>query len=310
MKLPEFNIQTVARPATVAELARLYKASSKFANLAHRTRVDYEDKLYVMLASPYKNKAPEDITPALADAIYQYVKANSGERSAQYFVAVWSAVYTYGVKFHGLLLNPWSLVSATTPAPRTQAWAEEQVFQVIEKALEIGEKGIAIGVCLMYDTAQRPGDILSLTYSNLGKDDSGWYLDFKQSKRGADVMPALSAYTVKLLELDDPLAMNNGMAWDSYLVGGHSSLYDFRKKFNEVKKLCNIPKELQLRDLRRTALTEMGAASDDQMVAVSGHSDRNMLGVYSIKTRTKALEAQKIRYATRNSRLNKIPGDN
>lgn len=304
MKLPVFEVAAVEAPKTIKELAKAYKRSSKFAELAAVTRSDYDRQLLTMVQSPYGNSNPTAITPQLADTIYQYVKQERGERQAQYFVAVWSVVYMYGMKFLGLLVNPWQLVSPSKPAARKQSWTEEQVFSVIEKALELGEKSVAIGVCLMYDTAQRPGDVLRLTYGDVKKDDSGWFLDFTQSKRKADVRPALSQYTVSLL---DPVFINGTNPYyplTDRLLNWEGTLVEFRAKFNEIKKLCNIPKELQLRDLRRTALTEMGAASDDQMVAVSGHSDRNMLGVYSLKSRTKALEAQQIRYETRNSKLN------
>lgn len=54
-------------------------------------------------------------------------------------------------------------------------------------------------------------------------------------------------------------------------------------------------------DLRRTCITKFGetGASDDELVSVSGHQDRQMLNIYSLRSYKKALIAMKARWANR-----------
>jgi hypothetical protein len=54
-------------------------------------------------------------------------------------------------------------------------------------------------------------------------------------------------------------------------------------------------------DLRRTCITELGetGASDDELVLVSGHQDRQMLSICSLASYRKALAAMRARWADR-----------
>jgi integrase len=286
------------RKLTISELVMEYKKSTWYPK-GLKTQKDYDAILSSMVHSPYAIKAPEYITTKVAEEIYKHYKETSGVRSSEYFITVMGRVWNYGVAHDWIKSNPWQFVKPERPKARQVVWTEDQVFKVIEYALSNGYTAIAVGVCLMYDTGQRPSDILSLQNRHLKKDDSGYYIDFTQAKRGAVVRPAVSPYTMLLLNKHGGTTQYD----DKYLVDC-VNLAQFRKGFNRVKRACELPKELQLRDLRRTALTQMGAASDDEMSAVSGHTDRNMLNTYSLKNRQKALEAQKARYATTNTRLN------
>ena len=53
-------------------------------------------------------------------------------------------------------------------------------------------------------------------------------------------------------------------------------------EFARIRALAELPAELQFRDLRRTAATELGTAgaTDDEIRAVTGHRSRNVVAVY------------------------------
>lgn len=290
------------RNLTIKELIDEYKKSTWYPK-GLRTQKDYDYYLSTMVNSPYRTKTPDYITTKVAETIYQHYLATGGVRGAAYFNMVMGRVWRYGLAHSWLKVNPWSFVKVVKAKARTVSWSEEQVFQVIDKALELRLTALAVGVCLMYDTGQRPSDVLELQNKHIKKDDSGYYLDFTQAKRGAKVQPALSPYTMDLLNAHGGTTQYAG----KYLVDC-VNLAQFRLAYKKVRDALDLPKELQLRDLRRTALSQMGAASDDQMASVSGHQDRNMLNIYSLKNRQKALEAQKARYATTGTRLNTSSG--
>jgi integrase len=197
--------------------------------------------------------------------------------------------------------NPWRDMETTnTYTPRTVVWSEEEVRLMIATALDMGYKHVAIGIALMYDTAQRPGDVLKWRYKDVYKDEQGYFIVTTTEKTGAKVKPALTETSTRLLE---GLGNRGETALDEYLVSPTCRLRDFRYIYRLVQTKAGIRQELQLRDIRRTAITEMGGASDDLILSVTGHSDRKMLNIYSQKDRQKALEAQNIRNETRHSRL-------
>jgi integrase len=302
MIIKEVEAQLAKKPPqTVVELAQEYKTSTWFTNLSERTKKDYEPFILALVTSPYGLQPLKAITPRIADVIYAQVLAQHGEHSASKFVAVWRRIYEFADKYEYCERNPWRKVEVTTPKAREVSWTEDQVFAVIEKALELGKKALAIAVTLMYDTGQRPSDILYMTYANIKKDDLGYYLDLVQNKRKAHVKPALSKYTIGLLGGDAAITAREPT---DLVVDTYKNLTALQYDFALVREELGY-KGIQMRDLRRTCITEMGAASDDQMVAVSGHKDRSMLNVYSLRSRQKALEAQRIRHVTTNSRLNK-----
>jgi hypothetical protein len=56
----------------------------------------------------------------------------------------------------------------------------------------------------------------------------------------------------------------------------------FRHEFAQLHAAAELPTDLQVRDLRRTAATELGAAraTDDEIRAVTGHTSRGIVAVY------------------------------
>ena len=289
------------QPKNLVELCQLYKTSTWFTGLSIKTKTEYERFILALLSSPYGLKPITHITPRMADVIYAKVKEEHGISQANVFLSVWKRIFEYADKYeYNPGKNPWKRVQTETTPRRKQAWTEEQVFNVIEHCVKTGRKGLAIAICLMYDTGQRPGDVMYLTYDKVKRDDLGVFVDVLQMKRKAQVAPALSKYTVGLLGGEEEVFKAEP---GRFLVDGIKNLKALQHEFAAVRKELDL-KGIQMRDLRRTALTEMGGASDDEMISVSGHSNRDMLNIYSLRNRHKAFEAQRIRHATRNSRLN------
>lgn len=301
MIIEEIEAQLVKKPPTnLVELCHEYRTSSWYLKLSPRTKTEYEVHILALLNSAYGLKPLSFITPRMADVMYAQVVKQRGEHEGRKFVAVWHRIYEFADKYGYADRNPFRKVQVVVPPPRKIFWTEDQVFTVIETALKNGKKSLAVAVCLLYDTGQRPSDVLYLTYGSIKQDKLGWYVDFTQRKTGAQVKPALSQYTLGLLGGPEAVAAR---APEDLVVENYKNLQALEKDFANLRAALGFEK-IQLRDLRRTAITEMGEASDDIMISVSGHSDRDMLNVYSLRSRHKALEAQRIRHVSRNSRLN------
>lgn len=297
----EISPSVVVAPSTIRELAKAYKASTWFSRLSLKSRVDYERVMLMLVDTQYGKRLPNSITPSMANAMHGVLSQNHGPITANIFCTVWGIIYKFAMTNDWLTINPWRFVRQSKSNPRKQLWSEQQVADIVGCALAQSPPAypVARGIMLMYDTSQRPGDCLSMRHDMAKKDAAGWYVEVKQKKTGTVVKSAVTDYTAKLCRLGEG-------STSEYLIGCKLDLGDFRTDFRKYADTAGLPKELQLRDLRRTALTEAGAggATEDQMKSMSGHSDRSMLDIYSVTSRAKSLAAQRARNEARKGLIN------
>lgn len=267
------------------EATNLFIQSSWFTTLASKTQADY---LYYM--DYMRDLLPNTIskvTPLLADNIYSKVKKQRGERTAIYVCSVMRRLWNFLYRAEKVKSLPWSNMGIKQDLkPRTVKWMPEDVKKIIQQAMQDGHISLALFVALLYDTAQRPSDILSLTWDNILDDE---FLTLTQSKTGAIITVPLRETSKKLLE-----KQKKNIKWViPTKTGCKYHLTNMNKEFNMVKKSAGVSSELQLRDLRRTALTELGdaGATEDEIMAVSGHKSRQVLSVYVKKTEQQAINA-------------------
>jgi len=262
-------------------IAQEYLKSSWFKEKSVNTQTQYEyyinmydGRKLAVLASEFK--------AVDADNMYQYIKNTKGLRSAEYFVSVWKVVFRYAELNGHVDRNPWTVVRLKGSKPRRQRWTRDQVEAIIKEALSRRDVTLAAFVQLLYDTAQRPSDILTIDLWY--KVNNQWYIDLTQNKTGSEVIVPISDTAMDLCGRPEPASRKFLLSFDI------KTLNALRRSFNNIKDFLNIPKELQLRDIRRTAITEMSerGATDDEMRTVSGHKDSSMLPVYSVPTILKA----------------------
>jgi len=290
MKLTEVVKTEIVKPATIKELIDSYKRFGTYKDLAYKSQKDYDYYLQSVVNSPYASKPIDHMTPVLCNALYESIKKTNGIVSANQMIAVLRIVYSYAQGKEWIASNPFSFVNREIPPARDVLWSTDRIEAVIAEAVNQGKDYIAKGIWLMYDTAQRPGDILRLTFADVRKDDNGWYLEFRQHKTGTKVAPTVSH------ECADFVGFGDVCPPETRLVGRSCSVDIFRAEFRLIANSLGISPNLQLRDIRRTAITEAGEnATDDQMKAMSGHKNRDMLDTYSVSSRKKALAAFKAR---------------
>jgi integrase len=167
--------------------------------------------------------------------------------------------------------------------PREQRWEPEQVEAMCAKAVELGYPSIALATILGINTAQRPGDILAMRCSQydpiVGKNG---VITVVQSKTGAVVRCPVT--DVLKLALDDlkrqrieGKVVGIGAATDGPIVvhertGRAWRRAAFNRWFNCIRDAAGIPDDLQFRDLRRTATTQLAEAgcSPHEIASIGG----------------------------------------
>lgn len=280
---------------TLRDMSVEYLKSSWYTSLSPRVKDDYRRWIELLTKTKNGTLYLDEVSRKMAKSFHEAIATQGNPHDADKFAMVWRRIYNLAIDSDYVRENPFSNMRVAKAKPREVVWAQEQVQNVIKSAIVLGFENVARTVCLCYDTAQRPGDVYKFRRSMIHKDANGYYIEFNQNKTGKQVRPALSDFTVDLLGISE-----EWLKWDLNIVTGredfdHNDRRTINTRFREIKDLLDIEDDIQIRDLRRTAITEMGAASDDHIMSASGHVNRNQLNTYSLRSREKALQAQQTR---------------
>lgn len=184
-------------------------------------------------------------------------------------------VWDVGLRNGRVNVNPWLKPHISVRNERDITWKYADVRKAVECAREMGFNLLALYLVMMYETAQRPWkDLRDLTWENIHQDtDGSRILDFVISKTKTHLMIPLSQVAC--------LALDNTPKVSKFIFAGENGEVLTRqcisRQFDIVKKTCMLNPELQFRDLRRTAVTEMvqNGATGEEIKAVTGWRDGN-----------------------------------
>ena len=170
-------------------IAQEYLKSSWFREKSAATQKQYEyyinfydGRALAVLASKFKASD--------ADAMYQSIKENNGLRTAEYFSSVWKVVFRYAELNGHVDRNPWTVVKIKGSKPRQVMWMRQHVTDIVAHAAAAGDNHLAAFVQLMYETAQRPSDVLHI--NSWYNDGDQWFIYIQQHKTGAKVTVPIS----------------------------------------------------------------------------------------------------------------------
>jgi integrase len=130
-------------------------------------------------------------------------------------------------------------------------------------------------------TAQRPGEIKRLAWSEIDFDGAAWTLPAARAKNGKAHGIPLSAEAMDILRRRRAAA--EGRPEHPYLFPGRlplSPLTEIQKWEAHIQKACGFA--FQLRDLRRTAATRISETGAGQFIVgrILNHSNRSITAVY------------------------------
>jgi integrase len=178
---------------------------------------------------------------------------------------------------------------------RNIKWLPSQVRQLVETAEKNGRLSIALAALFCYERGQRPGDARQLERGAFEGGDKSRVVQSKTDKELLLPVSKTLAGAVAKVPLEQSMLVLDEKTAKPYTITRLSHVVA------EIRELAGLPSHLQLRDLRRTCLSELGdlGASDDELISVSGHGDRQMLNVYSLREYKRALVAMQRRWEWR-----------
>jgi integrase len=246
-------------------------------------------KHYLNIISSVREKQINKLTQALEaqgstpDEIRESIKespkiANAGLTEGQGVMKVLRVILNLAMDDGIILQNPAANMRISTPPPRQQVWKKEEMDMFMDKAEHFGRKSIADAFALGRYLGQRPADIRNLKWT----DYNGHAIRLQQEKTKAIVqvecLPALKSildsidrtaeHIVVSEETNKPYAKDNFETW----VG---KIRDREVKDNQDEVIYPpIRKELQFKDLRRTAVVNLyrAGATTGEIASITGHN--------------------------------------
>jgi integrase len=297
----------VKSTSTFAQACNSYRGSSSYCSLKYKSQKDYANNLTRACATKVSgnlmlgNIKLKDVRYKHLTVAYDDWLVNSGTRAANYIATCVSIVLNYSIRYEAIPHNPMALVKKVKTKPRKVMWQPDQVKLFLDTAYsDFKWRSIGLIFHMSYELAQRVGDMRLLKWESLDLDKQR--MDYEQSKRGADVHLPIGDSLVKMLKVQkEDFNFQEYVAPRTKPITGTYSPYtidEIHILINEVKDEANLPQELQARDLRRTAITEMVEAGVDLVgiMQVSGHQSPQSVKPYLVNTFSGATNALERRF--------------
>ena len=293
---------------SVYGLVAAYKKTAAWDNLAVNSKKYYKFVLNRTLTlhignsrNVFGDMLSRNITVAQAEELIAQIKKNTSPHAANAACSILRKTWNVGDRLGYVKTCPFKNMGLRATADRTFVWTEEQVFKFIDTADEMGMRSIGTLALLCYDLCQRPGDMRQLTWANLGPDPENqneqlFSFEQEKTKTWVEIPPS-----PRLKErLENAQASSN---WHDCILynenTGQPYIRQHMHKVSAIRSAANIPKHLQLRDLRRSGATEMAEAgcTNSELRSVTGHKTMDVLAIYVRKTPKLAGAAVNKRFA-------------
>ncbi len=266
---------------TVQNLFDNYKGTREYQKLAKNSKATYDSQMRFAVNDYFlvRNRLTQ-ITETVVDELYEKIKIKSVQQ-ANMFMRVMRRIWSVGKRKGWTKTNPFIEMGLETVKPRTNRWTKTDYEVYINKTTELKYYDLRAIAAYCYVLAQRPGDIAALTIKNFRNDLTE--VSFIQQKTKKEmhlpIIGDLTRYAKAAFSIGDKLI--------------NTHLRILNEQHREVLKLTGLPPDLQLRDLRRTALMEVmeNDGTDAEGQALSGHKDRAMLDIYAPSSLKMAVNA-------------------
>lgn len=263
------EISSVPVVNSIKGLIIAYQRSNRYNDLAVNTKRDYDYRL--SLIEQWAGNVPiEGITPSAIEVFWQAL-AKKSKYKANATIRILRLLLSYAVKPLGWIhTNPASRPGLAPIPPRSVIWENEELFESVKVADELGYFNVGTSILLGAFLAQRESDILNFKWSDY---QNGAFF-IKQHKTGAYIcVPVHPILKARL----DQYTNRVGFIVHSDLDGKQYTQSAFIHRFGIIRKrVCEkFPefKRCQFLDLRRTAIVRLAEAgcTEAQISAVSGH---------------------------------------
>jgi site-specific recombinase XerD len=289
---------------TVRWVLELFLDSERAKSLAASTQRDYRWLTRSVLC-PLKvggrtlGELPiQAIRPRHADGIHAELAAANGVTSAHYACRFARRVWKWAARRELVYDNPWTQMELAGLKARTVVFDAGQVAAVVAAAAVRQRPSVGLATLLAYWLGHRQADVLGVTWTALDGER------ISTRKTGASLPVSIASYPALAAELQLTRARQQAAA-DAVepkrippahvVINEHTgkpyTAATFQHLWRSIAAEAGIPADLQFRDLRATAMTELSDSGADiiSMSTHSGHKTAQMARRYARPT-TKQFE--------------------
>ena len=281
---------------TVSGAIELFKETPEFTRkiTSEKTRLQYIYQLKKLCDLKGDRKQVGDIpladvNVAKCQKIYwkllDSIKSGNGIRFANYTLQIVVRVWNVLLKYDILEKNPWRFVERSKELPRNNTWKTEDFQKFLETAFSVPKwRNIGLLVRINVELGQRIEDIRLSTWKNYDLDEKLYMREvIQKTKERIPGIPMSDALTHMLRDQKQDYAFQEWVVPHPMKLKPYSE-NNISRVFRSIMRLAGLPNELQLRDIRRTVLTDLAnhGATDTEIMSYSGHKSRESLSPYIV----------------------------
>ena len=208
---------------------------------------------------------------------------SDGVRFANYTVQIATRAWNVLMRYDLLEKNPWGFVERSKVSPRNTLWMPDHFKQFLTTAFSINKwRNIGLLVRINVELGQRIEDIRVSEWVNYNFDEKLYMREvIQKTKERIPGIPLSDSLVQMLLDQKEDYGFQKYVVPHPYMRSPYSE-QNISRVFRQIMVEAGLPKELQLRDIRRTVLTDLAnhGATDTEIMAYSGHKSRESLMPY------------------------------
>jgi integrase len=261
----------------VSALIDWYYQSRSFAKLKPNSVRQYRHLLHK--AEPFLrlNWDVHRINAIIADSIFDDLSRVFSKHCAVSTCRILSHIWNLGLRYGHVSNNPFKSMELPALQSRTNLWTEEQVHDFITTCEASGYASLGLMAELCYLFAQRPGDMRKLRWNNI----IGQTLEFRQEKTNSFISVFIPpSFMMRLDMVRDERSNASDFICINPDTGNGYTERDYNTIAFDMKRKAHIPIELQLRDLRATAITESDEFESSVVRRITGHKTERSYNIY------------------------------
>ena len=297
-------LKELTSKSKVEDLVRSYVESLSFKQLSVKTQNDYLYYLKRWYKSKVAGVALEQaklgvIMTPMCQRVYEE-HASTSISLANHSLAVYRLLFNYAIRHGFTQHNPFTHVKVQKKRSRKVVWEREHVRAFLNTAFSKFEwRNVGMIVNMAYEWGQRLGDMRMLTWDSYDRETGT--LTLTQSKRGANItVPTSDGLKAMLAQQYEDFGWQPYIAPVPKAVKGKLQPYTLNKLSKTgilIMAEAELPEELTLMDLRRTAISEMVdvGVPMSSIMSMSGHATPSSLTPYIKHTLRSATNAQSMR---------------
>jgi integrase len=299
------HIAGLQKDGKVKDIIFAYLHSIDFTRLADITKTQYRSSIEAwrnvrVAGMALQHHKLSNLETPMIQRMYDEQVRQTSTYAANYNMTIYRIILNYAIRCGYTRHNPFEKVRKKTTKHRKVMWERDNVRAFLNVSFSRWQwRNIGLIFYMIYEWGQRVSDVLNLKWDNI--DFNTNTVTITQSKRGATVKLPISEGLATMLKQQQkdfflssyvvPQMVRRQGKWTPY------SIATLNNHVIDIMAEAKLDKELQLRDLRRTAITETIENGGDLLTVMqmSGHQHAASVTPYFVHTRRGAAKAQEIR---------------